>query len=282
MSDDIENEDVFTPGQILREMRIERGLDVDHVSNALHIMPGFITAIEENDFAKITTGLTFAKGYTRAYAKYLGADPDPLIEAFEKMHQPVKKRSVKHLPSQKTKSIVVGESRSSKIIKKSLWLAAILAVLLAAFILVKKQNWLGFNDPVAVNSSNAAPLKLSPEQPVPDLNINEKDIKNQGFNDDVSGDDLNVSEPLTANSEPLIVSDELIFELADDSWIEVRDASGNRLFADLARRGKSLEVKGDAPFAIILGDGRAVTLTLNGRNVSFSYGRNNYAEFTAQ
>lgn len=281
MTDIIENEDIFTPGQILREMRIERGFDIAHVSSALHIMPGFIKAIEDNEFDKITTGRTFAKGYLRAYAKFLGADPEPLIDAFEKMHAPVKKRSIKILPSKKTKSIVVGESKRSKLLKKVIFFAVVLAIILAAFIVVKEQGWLNFNESPASDTSNAAPLTISPVQPLPNF-IDDKDVKYQELENDYSQDALEDGANETIEKTSVVVKDQLRFELTDDSWIEVRDSHGERIYADLARRDNTFEIEGDAPFAIIIGDGSAVSLTLNGRNVPFSYGRNNYAEFTAQ
>ncbi len=281
MMDIIENEDIFTPGQILREMRIERGFDIEHVSSALHIMPGFIKAIEDNEFDKITTGHTFAKGYLRAYAKFLGADTEPLVDAFDKMHAPVQKGSIKILSSKKARSIVVGESKRSKLLKKVIYFAVVIAIILAAFIVVKEQGWLNFNESPASDTSSAAPLTISPVQPVPNF-VDNKDIKYQDLEKDYSQDSLNDVVVETIEKTSVVVKDQLRFELTDDSWIEVRDSHGERIYADLARRDNTFEIEGDAPFAIIIGDGSAVSLTLNGRNVPFSYGRNNYAEFTAQ
>lgn len=61
--------------------------------------------------------------------------------------------------------------------------------------------------------------------------------------------------------------DLLVFSLSEDCWVEVRDARDRVLIAELKRKGDNLRVFGQAPFKIMLGNARAVTLTINGRAV---------------
>lgn len=59
----------------------------------------------------------------------------------------------------------------------------------------------------------------------------------------------------------------LAFQFARDSWVEVIDASGARLYQDLERAEDRLEVRGVAPFTITLGYAPGVQLEYNGEPV---------------
>ena len=66
-----------------------------------------------------------------------------------------------------------------------------------------------------------------------------------------------------ANSQDVVSVDSatvLQFEFDDDCWLEVRDASGALIYADLRRAGDSLGLDGEAPFDILAGNAAAVTL----------------------
>ena len=59
-------------------------------------------------------------------------------------------------------------------------------------------------------------------------------------------------------------SDTVVLTLTGDSWIEIYDRDGNRLFLDLARSGKNYIVNGNSPFDILLGAANEVSVEFNG------------------
>jgi cytoskeleton protein RodZ len=59
----------------------------------------------------------------------------------------------------------------------------------------------------------------------------------------------------------------LQIKVTQQSWIEILDAKGDILLADLKTSGYKGEVKGMAPFDVILGYAPGVELTLNGKRV---------------
>lgn len=61
--------------------------------------------------------------------------------------------------------------------------------------------------------------------------------------------------------------DELFFQFSDDCWVEVDDANGVAIYADLNRNGDALRVSGVAPYSILLGKGPGVSLQFNGETV---------------
>lgn len=71
-----------TPGEYLRRLREEKGHTHAAVGSALHLTVHYIKALEGDEYGKLP-GLTFVKGYLRAYARFLGADVDNVIARFD-------------------------------------------------------------------------------------------------------------------------------------------------------------------------------------------------------
>ncbi|NKN31885.1 RodZ domain-containing protein [Marichromatium bheemlicum] len=71
---------VMHPGQRLRQQREARGLEITRVASQLHLRPETIEALEQDRYDQLP-GPVFAIGYLRNYARLLGVDPTPLIEA---------------------------------------------------------------------------------------------------------------------------------------------------------------------------------------------------------
>jgi cytoskeleton protein RodZ len=70
-------------------------------------------------------------------------------------------------------------------------------------------------------------------------------------------------------------SDLVILHSEGDSWVEVDDEDSTRLFHDMLRPGDDLNIRGTAPFSILLGDANVVDITFNSRPVSIPRIRQN-------
>jgi cytoskeleton protein RodZ len=51
---------------------------------------------------------------------------------------------------------------------------------------------------------------------------------------------------------------------AEESWAEVTDARGERLFYGLGAAGRRAALRGEPPFAVVLGNAAAVRLLVDG------------------
>lgn len=69
-------------GKLLEEARTSRAVTLDAVARETRIARRYLEALERDDVDRLP-GRAFAKGYIRAYAQCLGADPAPMLEAFE-------------------------------------------------------------------------------------------------------------------------------------------------------------------------------------------------------
>ncbi|HZA68024.1 MAG TPA: helix-turn-helix domain-containing protein, partial [Geminicoccaceae bacterium] len=65
-------------GAQLREVRLERGEDLDEIAQSLRIKSSYLFGIEQGDLSGLP-GRTYALGFLRSYANHLGFDGDDLV-----------------------------------------------------------------------------------------------------------------------------------------------------------------------------------------------------------
>ena len=65
-------------GAQLRQARIARGETVEQVAENLRIRPSYLHGLEQGDLS-VMPGRTYALGFLRSYARYLGFDGEDLI-----------------------------------------------------------------------------------------------------------------------------------------------------------------------------------------------------------
>ncbi len=84
-----------TVGQDLRAARLRRGDDLATVSRVLKIRKDHLEAVEEDNFAELP-GKTYAIGFVRSYAQYLGLDVAAMVERYK---QEISGRREEHIPA---------------------------------------------------------------------------------------------------------------------------------------------------------------------------------------
>ena len=73
-----------SPGAQLRRAREARGESVHEVAFALKLSPRQVDALERDDFDGLP-GLAFLRGFMRNYARHVGLDAAPLLDAVQRM-----------------------------------------------------------------------------------------------------------------------------------------------------------------------------------------------------
>jgi hypothetical protein len=74
-----------TLGQQFKAARQAKGVSEKEAGSATNILTKMIIAMEADDFS-LMAAPTYAKGFIRLYANYLGLDPAPLIEEYNQKH----------------------------------------------------------------------------------------------------------------------------------------------------------------------------------------------------
>lgn len=94
---------------------------------------------------------------------------------------------------------------------------------------------------------------------------------------DVSEAATSVGSSADLESTVVVGGAKLSFSLSEDCWIEVSDATGERVFTGLRRNGDSFDVAGQAPFSVLLGNAPGVELRFNGEPVEMAIRSDNSA-----
>ena len=94
-------------GELLRERRQQLRLDLDAVAEALCIKPVYLAAIEQGRTEELP-GPTYAIGFIRAYANYLGLDGKSVLDSYREEKADVQTRPDLTLPVPLEKRSVPG------------------------------------------------------------------------------------------------------------------------------------------------------------------------------
>jgi cytoskeletal protein RodZ len=82
-----------TVGSILHEARVAKNLHIRDVEKATKIREKFLESIERDDFASLPSP-SYAKGFVRNYAEYLGLQPDKMMAFFRRQMQDISKSTI--------------------------------------------------------------------------------------------------------------------------------------------------------------------------------------------
>lgn len=257
------------PGKRLRMERERRGLSERKIAEELHVDVKVIEALEAGRFQSLGAPV-YAKGHLRKYASLLGLDADALLEACEpdQVHAP-DLVPLKPAPGQRR--------RRRRLPIKTI--VAMFAVLVAAAVLYWVLRYRVFAEAPPPATAVSTPEMAAPAQA-------ERD---QSANADVGAPVVqaaaapttpapSVKEPAHVDSAPV----RLRISFAADSWVEVYDASDQRVFFDMGAAGSARSFSANAPLRVFLGFADGVQIELDGRAVALpvTVKRGNLAEFT--
>jgi cytoskeleton protein RodZ len=293
------------PGQVLRTAREAKGLSQTEVATDLHLPHRVIDALERDDYAALPETATYLRGYIRSYAKHLGLDAAPLLESAEHLLGPASEWA----PAVPAAAIEPGFRGMHWV---SGGVAALLVVLLATW-------WMGngVEQPVreivaeapdgdlrlADEVSDARPVAVAPaDQPA----AAPRDETPAGPVQSATAAPVGQPPPAAASSqapEPVSVAslpedalpvsgehndgrdaageDRLHLGFSAASWVEVYDANGEQLLYGLFSEGAERNLRGTAPFRIMLGYAPGVEVSINGEYYDHQthVRRNNTARF---
>jgi cytoskeletal protein RodZ len=207
-----------------------------------------LNALENDDFDRLPSPL-FVKGYVKTYCALLGLpDQDLLVNLEQSMsdlgiHQ--REPAIKFPPA---------PNRIGRFLKNVLPMAAVTILIVIALLLViqvadrVKLLFFDSGKPL-LGSARSTVLSMKPAM----ASMMDQEVKE-------SGDTLDKQD----NPQTMTLN------VTQQSWVEVFDASGDLLLADLQPPGTRLEVTGDAPFKVNLGYAQGVEIHYGGKVVPVS------------
>lgn len=265
---------VSDPGDALRAAREMRGLSVGDVAQALKLAPRQVEAIETNAFAELR-GATFARGFVRNYARFLGLDPQPLLQAIDQQLAP---QQVELAPPSNAAGSMPQPGKRSSLLAPAL--AAVL-LLLAAVLAGWQLGWFQPPSPVATTPDAPAVQPMAPPGavlPAPAVEVppavapgapeNVLPLIPPPLQQEAPPSAPPAPSTSAAPAAPATERIELVFEKS--SWVEVRDGSGRLLLSRVIPEGATQTLAGQGPFSLVVGKADGVKVSYNGRAVDLA------------
>lgn len=299
-----------TPGGVLAIKREARGLSQKDVAEQLRLLPRQVIALEENRFDEFN-GDIFSKGYLRSYARLLGADSEELIALFDEYYKS-KGGGTGNLATQNARSF---HNLPAQHASKRRYLGVVASIFVVVVLwLFNREGLSGIDKPDAnlAQSSDLDTVVIDPNVLALPPQKNHQERDDELTPAEFESSELSASEPLAIEAESAIVGngidnltdeavrvpeqvepapvvrvdpvngvEQLSFSFSGDCWVEVEDADGMVLIADLKRANERVELTGVPPFKILLGNATVVSLNYNGNKVEINPdARNQSARFS--
>ncbi|NDE00328.1 MAG: helix-turn-helix domain-containing protein [Gammaproteobacteria bacterium] len=250
-------------GQTLARWRGQRGESIAQVAARLKCDKAVIEALEADRFNDLGAPV-FARGHLKRYAELLGAPVEELLERWSVVQrQSLAPPDLTSLPRARARSV------DTRVWGRRVGAAAVALVIgLAAWWILKGSG-------TATAPAQLAAQALPPPPPAPaPLPV---------AAEPASADPTMAEAPATAvppaaavapatvaASAPPVVGDRAGLRLAarEDSWIQVVDGTGRRLYFGTLRGDNSVTLSGAAPLRVLLGRADVTAVEFAGRPVN--------------
>jgi cytoskeleton protein RodZ len=271
-------------GAMLKHAREAAGLSATDIAARTRLEVRVINALENEDYASLAAG-AFVKGYIRSIARELGIDPLPLLARFtEQIHH-----EDPALADFTTRSPIQITSSSTVIRAISVALGVVVLILIALWWQRNYQAGSQSADALAELAAQNAAAKSDPGTPLPyTYTIVEHSerpltaVNSWRHQTDGSAPpavpestpaappeisappDPHTPAPQAAPAATTSTTGELLLDGRGESWIEVSDVAGKRLFFGLLKPGQRVGVTGTPPYDLVIGNSGAVAATFRG------------------
>jgi cytoskeleton protein RodZ len=256
-----------SPGRLLAAARQARGMTVTEVALRLKFSPRQIEALEADRY-DVLREPSMVRGMIRTYARLIGADPGPLLDA---LHERPNAGPVTMQPR-------AMEVPFPRVTPKGSFVYLMLSAVVVIAVVSVIVEWVlrpGAVPAAAAPASVPAPQReaapVFPREAVPAP----APVAEPG--PPATAMSVPAPAPAVAERRPSLVQHETVLnakriELLFDreSWVEIKDADGRIVFSQLNPPGSRRNVVGEAPFSIIIGNATGVKLRYNNTDVDLA------------
>jgi len=261
-------------GERLAEARRAKQISVLEIAKELHVEEAKIRALENNDF-DVLGAPVFAKGHLKKYSQLVGVNHDDVLADYYRLTR-----------AQEMPPVVVSRQKPRRELSPGPMVAAIIV-----FVLVAVAYWLLIERPFATPPVPAAMPSAAPgpaptpaaepltdTEPAGDTESGEEPATEAAAEEtpaQLPADEPDPAPAETQQQPPPVVDNtaapaegevRLSVTFLGDCWTEITDATGRRLFFQLGRSGRTVNVAGPAPLTVLFGDADNVDVRVNGED----------------
>ncbi len=287
-----EHMEMLSPGAMLGEARKALSFSQEYISSKLNLKVGLVQDIEDDIFDP-SIPVTFNRGYLANYAKLVGVEVKDVLVRYDALDAATIQRSEMLSFSKETSK----QAEHSRV----MWLSYLIVAVLVGLTVLW---WLQDNRQQVDNSSNVIPNTAPAEDVSDDISaksieassLSEKstlvndDAQPSENNDDASGDannsDIEASANIVVNdvsqpAEPTVPAiSTAVFTFKGDCWVNIYDATGERIAWGVKKSGYVMTIQGKAPLSITVGKPELTSIVFNEQPVDMSaFNIGNIAKF---
>ncbi|KZN41435.1 RodZ domain-containing protein [Pseudoalteromonas luteoviolacea] len=289
-------------GETLANARAQQNLSLEDVAARLKLNHTQITKLEQDAYHSLGPE-TFVRGYIKSYSALLGLESEHILALYETPNVPEQKRNMKSF-SRRTEK----EANDSRLMIVS-YIVVIAFIGLSALWwwqtastsdTIEEANFI----PEATNSTSPSTPKVlepreQPGRPQVEVKAETPEAVHSPTADPVKVDSAPSGESADTQAQPPVTIDtevasqtvsptaseeaatsEVVMHFEDDSWVEIFDATQERIAFGVKKAGYTMTVNGISPFFVVLGKHQVVSIELDGQPVDISgLPRNRLAKF---
>ena len=258
-----------SPGQMLRAAREARGLHLAVLSMALKVPVRQLEALERDDYQAFK-GITFLRAVSQSVCRQLGIDPTPVLAGLPQVGPSLQVMPTVRLdaPASPGRSSPFGVAAGHTVSKRVMLLGLLMLGAAAALVW-----WPRIDAPappmgavVAEVQSVAAPLgeASDPKEASPASPLAEAPAAGPAALPSTAATAPVAQIAAPAATQP---ADPLVLRARADTWVEVRDKSGQMVLKRQVKAGETLQLDLLAPFFIYVGRADTTQLLWQGKPV---------------
>lgn len=293
-----------SPGQLLYQARTAQKLNVENAAAELRLTPKYVISLEQDDFEHLPAE-PFVVGYYKAYARLLGVDAVPIIAAYRLLNaahsnsdaSDEKPHANNGNPGLEFVNLWLPllQTRLLQHRKTITLISILLLVLIIIFFLfsgdkvtppltesAEKSSVLiaettNTSLDLGIDKTSSLIIHAEPSESVSTIKVDQKEVQSNSDvffasqSTDLSVDaklQVSVTDNTSSVSSMVALVDTLAVQFSDECWFEVVDATGKKIANNLYNRGDRISLQGEAPFEMLFGDARVVTVQLNGQEIA--------------
>ena len=225
-------------GADIAAARIAADISIEDLAAATRVRAGILTAIEADDFS-MCGGDVYARGHLRSIARVLKADGDTWVRAFDAGYAEAPITVAQIFEAER----VTGSRRRMSTTNITLLVSVVIAVGVGG---------------VAVSLGGG-------DRPTDDVTV----LLTPAPTATESASPQPTAEPLDSSTGALASADGVVVEmsLSGSSWIRMTDETGRVTYEGTLRAGDTRTFRADESLSMVLGNGAAVRLVVNGEDL---------------
>jgi cytoskeleton protein RodZ len=253
-------------GERLKAGRERAGLSIAAAGEKLHLDPKVIEALEADRFAEVGASV-YVRGHLRRYGDFVGENGTELVAMYGTRETRAAAPDLTQVPHPERRAdprrlvtplVVLG---SAAVLSGAIWW--VLSGSRSTELVTPPAS--AASTPAAGDAANAPSIAQAPAVTATPVTLSNAPVP-------VSTAKPSPPAPGTTPADtpaPVSVARareiQLRLELKNDSWVEVYDSSGQRLFYDVATGGSVQSVSGRGPLRVVLENAAGVTVEVDGQ-----------------